>query len=94
MTTDRDSLQARAQRRVRRKIGFFIHATVYLLVNLGLFLLNQVTGDTRWHHFPLLGWGLGLAIHGAVTFLGLATDGLRRRMLDHEMRVLERAEGR
>ncbi|WP_284618574.1 2TM domain-containing protein [Aquabacterium humicola] len=94
MTTDRDSLQARAQRRVRRKIGFFIHATVYVLVNLGLFLLNQVTGDTRWHQFPLLGWGLGLAIHGAVTFLGLATDGLRRRMLDHEMRVLQRAEGR
>ena len=64
------------------------------LVNLGLLLLNQATGDVRWHHLPLLGWGLGLAIHGVVTFLGLATDGLRRRMLDHELRVLQHAEGR
>ncbi len=88
------SIEARARRRVGRKIGFFIHATVFVLVNLGLFALNQLTGEPRWHHLPLLGWGLGLAIHGIVTFVGLSTDALRRRMLDQEIRALQRADGR
>lgn len=88
------SIEARAQRRVRRKIGFFIHATVFVLVNLGLFALNQLTGDPRWHHLPLLGWGLGLGIHGIATFLSLSTDDLRRRMLDPEIQALQQAEGR
>lgn len=94
MTTDRDALEVRAQRRVRRKLGFFVHAFVYLAVNLGLFALNQFTGDTRWHQFPLLGWGLGLAIHGVVTFAGLATTGLRERMLAQEIERLRRAGAR
>ncbi len=95
MKAERDlSIEARAQRRVRRKIGFFLHAFVFVVVNLGLFALNQLTGDPRWHHLPLLGWGLGLAIHGIVTFASLSTDALRRRMLDHEIQALQRAEGR
>jgi hypothetical protein len=41
-----------------------------------------------------MGWGLGLAIHGLVTFLSLGTDGLRQRMLQSEIESLRRAEGR
>jgi hypothetical protein len=94
MNRDHDSLEARARRRVGRKIGFSTHAFVYLIVNLGLYALNQFTGDPRWHQWPLLGWGLGLAIHGIVTFLSLHTDGFRRRMLESEIRALQRSEGR
>jgi hypothetical protein len=93
MKQDRDSLEARARRRVGRKMGFFFHAFVYAIVNLGLFALNQFTGDARWHHWPLMGWALGLAVHGVVTFLSLHTDGVRRRMLDNEMQALRRSEG-
>jgi hypothetical protein len=91
---DRHSLEARARRRVRRKIGFFIHLLVFVLVNGALYLVNQSTGEPRWHHWPLMGWGLGLAIHGLVTFLSLGTDGLRQRMLQSEIESLRRAEGR
>lgn len=94
MKRDEDSLEARARRRVGRKIGFYIHAFVYLVVNLGLFALNQVTGDPRWHHWPLTGWGLGLAIHGIVIFMSLYTDGFRQRMIDNEMQALQRSESR
>ena len=93
MKRDHDSLEARARRRVGRKMGFFLHAFVYLLVNLGLYVLNQLTGDPRWHHWPLMGWTLGLAIHGVVTFMSLYTDGFRRRMLDNEIQALQRSEG-
>lgn len=42
-----------------------MHAAVYLLVNLGLAALALSSGRD-WHAYPtLLGWGLGLAIHGA-----------------------------
>ncbi len=48
--------------------GFRSHATVYLLVNLGLITLNTLlvvfTGASFfWFPFPLIGWGIGLAIH-------------------------------
>ncbi len=94
MKADRDSLslEARAQRRVRRKMGFFIHAFVFLAVNLGLFVLSQLGGHPR--HVPVMGWALGLAIHGIVTLVSLQGEGLRRRMLDREMQALKVAESR
>lgn len=80
-----EQLIERARRRVNMKMGFYIHALVFVLVNGGLYFLNNVTGTPRWSHFPLWGWGLGLAIHGIVTFIGLRGDGLRDRMLADEM---------
>jgi steroid 5-alpha reductase family enzyme len=91
-TDDRNSIEARARRRVGIKIGFYIHALVFVLVNLGLFAINSATGGARWSHFPLLGWGIGLAVHGIVTFVTLQGDGLRRRMLAREVERLRRTE--
>lgn len=85
-----DSLEARAHRRVRRKMGFFIHAFVFVVVNIGLYAVNAITGEPRWAHFPLLGWGLGLAIHGIVVFISLRGGGLRERMLAREIEALKR----
>jgi hypothetical protein len=85
--TDLDAerqLERRARRRVGMKIGFYIHALVYVLVNAGLYALNEYTGGQRWMMFPLLGWGLGLAIHGIVTFVSLQGEGWRDRMLEAE----------
>jgi hypothetical protein len=83
-------LERRARRRVGMKIGFATHALVYILVNLGLAMINNVTGDYRWNVFPLMGWGLGLAIHGTVVFIALMGDGFRERMLEQEMDRLRR----
>jgi fatty acid desaturase len=91
--TEQD-LQRRARRRVNQKMGFYIHATVYLLVNLGLAAINFAGGGKAWHMWPLAGWGLGLAIHGFVTFASLNGDGLRERMLDDEVERLRRKQGR
>jgi hypothetical protein len=55
--------------------GWFIHATVYLAVNLMLVALALVHGRSPILA-PALGWGVGLAIHGAVAFL---VAGRRRR---------------
>jgi len=79
-----DEVLRRAKRRVGLKTGFMIHALVYVLVNLGLAGINLFSGGQRWHLFPLLGWGLGLAIHGIVTFIALRGEGYRERMLASE----------
>jgi hypothetical protein len=87
-----DSLEARAHRRVRRKMGFLIHAFVFVAVNAGLYAINAVTGEPRWSHFPMFGWGLGLAIHGIVTFIALQGEGVRRGMLAREIEHLRQSE--
>ena len=87
------TLEQRAMRRVRIKTAFYMHALVFVLVNAGLFALNGLTGGPAWRLFPLWGWGLGLAIHGAVTFFKLNSEGLRERMLAQEMDTLRRREG-
>ena len=80
-----EEILRRAKHRVGLKTGFMTHALAYLLVNLGLAALNLYTGGERWHYFPLFGWGLGLAIHGIVTWIALRGEGYRERMLANEV---------
>lgn len=90
-----EALMQQARRRVKIKTGFYIHLLVYTLVNTGLLVVNLLGGGPRWHLAPLLGWGLGLAIHGLVTLLALRGDGLRERMLATEQQHLrQRADKR
>ncbi|MDZ7858866.1 2TM domain-containing protein [Sphaerotilus sp.] len=88
-TTDA-ALQRQARRRVKLKMGFFLHALVFTLVNLGLLTLHAVTGGERGLHVPLWGWAFGLAIHGTVVFarLQFRTQGLRERMVAREVERL------
>ena len=85
-----DLLLQQARRRVKIKTGFYIHGLVYTLVNSALLVVNLLGGGPRWHLAPLLGWGLGLAIHGLVTLLALRGDGLRQRMLETELQHLRK----
>jgi carbon starvation protein CstA len=59
----------RAKRRVRQIKGFYIHATVFVLVNALLLIINM-TGSRGeiWFVWPLFGWGIGLAAHGIAVF--------------------------
>ncbi len=87
-STESNDIESRARRRVGMKLGFYTHALVYVLVNLGLFAISSVSGRGNWHVWPLLGWGVGLAIHGIVTFIGLSGEGVRGRMLEREIERL------
>lgn len=81
-------IEARAHRRVRRKLGFYIHAFVFVLVNVVLYAGHELNGGRG----PVLlwGWGVGLLIHGLVTFASLRGDGLRERMLRREIERMKR----
>jgi hypothetical protein len=58
----------RARARAKELRDFYAHATVYVLVNLGLFAINVLTGGGWWFYWPLLGWGIGLGIHALSVF--------------------------
>lgn len=76
-------LEQLARKRASAKLGWYIHASVYLLVNLLLVALSLASGR-HWAVFPLLGWGLGLAVHGAVVFLLSGGAGLHERLVQQE----------
>lgn len=85
---DEDPLERLARRRAGAKLGWYIHAGAYLVVNLGLAALSLSQGR-HWALFPALGWGLGLAIHGAVVWLALPGDGWHARLVERERAALQ-----
>ncbi|MFC1911894.1 2TM domain-containing protein [Chloroflexota bacterium] len=54
-----------AKKRVEEKRGFFVHLTVYLIINAMLVLIwaFPAGGGYPWFIFPLGGWGIGLLFH-------------------------------
>lgn len=68
-TGEQDARYQRARKRVEDLKGYYVHLTVYLIINFGLFLIDWLSGGGWWFFIPLLGWGVGLAIHTVVVFL-------------------------
>ena len=85
-----EDLVRRAHRRVALKMGFLTHALVFVLVNGAMIAFTLVRGGPLWSFWPLFGWGIGLAAHGAATWFSLNGDGLRERMLKQEIERLRR----
>lgn len=76
-----------ARKRAGAKLGWYIHATVYIAVNLLLAGLSAMSGND-WAMFPALGWGLGLAIHGLVVFFVTGGAGVHERLVQRERQRL------
>jgi len=83
MTPDPQRIEQLARRRAKAKLGWFIHAAVYAAVNLGLIAVSVASGK-HWAIFPLLGWGLGLAFHGAAVWLLQPGGDLLEHLVERE----------
>ena len=84
-----------ARKRAGAKLGWFIHAGVYVLVNIVLFVLASQAvdmGRRPWNIYPALGWGLGLVLHGVSVFVLGTGSGLRERMVQREKEALLRRQ--
>ncbi len=78
-----DPIENLARRRAGAKLGWFIHATVYVLVNLLLVSLSLSSGR-HWAVFPLAGWGIGLLVHGMAVFFLAGGSNWHERMVQSE----------
>ena len=82
-----------AQKRAGAKLAWYIHAIVYLLVNAFIFAISRHGFGTRpWSVYPLLGWGLGLTLHGIAVFVLSPGGGLRERLVQKERERLQREQ--
>jgi len=81
----------KAKDRVQEVKGFYAHATMFVLANAALAILNLATlkrnDGVVWFIWPLIGWGIGLAVHaisvfGIGSFLGKEWE---ERQIQHEL---------
>jgi len=67
--SDQETRYQNAKERVQALRGFYVHLTVYVLVNLLLCTINLLTSpDSLWFYWPLLGWGIAVALHALRVF--------------------------
>lgn len=86
-----EELEGLAQRRAARKMGWYVHALIFVAVNTGLGVLSMFTG----RHFAVVSafiWGLGLLVHGMVVFFAPPGSGLRERLVQQERERLRREQ--
>lgn len=81
-----------ARKRADAKLGFYIHLSVYVVVMILLFAINYLSASKPWSLYPLLGWGLGVAIHGIVA-LGVVGSGFREQLMQAEISKLKNEQG-
>jgi hypothetical protein len=84
-----------ARKRAGAKMGWYVHACMYVLVNLFMVALSYYGLSRRaWSLYPVLGWGLGLALHGVAVFVLGGGSGLRERLVERERERLQREQNR
>jgi 2TM domain len=72
-----------AKRQIARLKGFYTHATVFVLVLLGLLTVNLWAGPPYWVQWVFLGWGIGMIGHAFGVFghrLGLSSNWEARKL--------------
>lgn len=90
-----DDIDRLARRRAGAKLGWYAHAAAFVIVNLVVFSMSRYGfGNRPWSVYPLLGWGLGLALHGISVFVLGTGSGLRERMVQKERERLQREQER
>ena len=74
----------KAEKRVEEKIGFYIHLSIYIAVNILLIIINLFTSSHYlWFKWPLIGWGIGVFFHAlGIYFL---SGQIKEQMIEKEM---------
>ena len=87
MTRNYD-IKKKAKKRVKKKKEFFEHLISFISTMVFLLIINLLTSPGYlWVVWPLLGWGVGLAIHYFTVFgfFGLGTEDWEEREFEREM---------
>jgi hypothetical protein len=75
-----------AKKRVSEIRGFYQHLAAYVVVNAALVLINLLTSPRDlWFMWPLLGWGIGVALHALSVFGGLWGKAWEERKINEIM---------
>ena len=90
-----EEIERLAQKRASAKLGWYIHACVYVAVNLFLFAASYLgVRERSWNPIPAMGWGLGLALHYVSVFVLAKGSGFREQLVQRERERLQREHDR
>lgn len=82
-----------ARKRAGAKMGWYIHATVFVVVNVAIYAMAASGWRERpWNPKPAFFWGIGLVLHWVATFVLGKGSSLRERMVRSERERIERAQ--
>lgn len=77
-----------AAHRAKAKLDFYTHLMIYVLINLMLAGLNMILSPSiLWFLLPLVGWGVGLLIHGLIVFV-MGSSRLKEKLVRDELNRL------
>ena len=66
---------ARRALMINRRRKFQKHLASYVVVNIFLVIIDLITdGHLDWAYWPILGWGIGLALDAIKTYQRLGSD--------------------
>ena len=75
-----------AKKRVEAKMSFYTHLSVYVAVILLLAVINLFSSPgTLWFHWPMMGWGIAVVLHGFVVFVLPGRFAVSEKMIEKEM---------
>ncbi|SHG72918.1 2TM domain-containing protein [Marivita hallyeonensis] len=84
--THADSYE-KARGRAEAKFGFYVHAFIFAAVIGVLVIINLVTSpEINWTIWPMLGWGLAVALHGARVFFAGDKEKIIDALTEEELR--------
>lgn len=85
-----EEIERVARKRAGAKLGWYVHAAIYLVVNGAMFLASMYGLRQRpWTIYPALGWGLGVMLHGIAVFLLGSGSNLRESLVQKERERLQ-----
>ncbi len=87
-----EAIDRLARKRAGRKLGWTIHALVFVAVNSGLAVMALAHGRP-WLMGTFFGWGLGLLVHGVAVFALPDGSGWRERLVQRERERLLKEQG-
>jgi len=90
----RYSIEETARRKVRSLKRLYRHMSVYSIMGVFFFLLNVVTSPFEmWFFFPLLPWGVIVAIHyilvKGIPVTGVLTKEWEEEEYEHQLNMLK-----
>ncbi len=84
---ENQEMYQKAKKRAKAKMGFYIHLSVFIAVNILLLMVNLNSNpEFFWVKYPFMGWGIGLLFHALTVFLFTGKPKLLDRMIDKELK--------
>lgn len=75
-----------AKKRVEAKMSFYTHLSIYVAVILLLLVINLLSSpSTIWFHWPMMGWGIAIVLHGVAVFVLPGRFAVTEKMIEKEM---------